>query len=713
MLVNGIIIHRAILKKFLLRLPGKTEKDVDLLLNPADHQNVPSALNLLTAIHAVTQLEVTAFTPPLQPTEYSELRVLKVVGSLWDSFVQSLVNPDYSLERQLQALSKFAHLSYALFSLHGPSAITGQLYGDNQAFVKAAFVCVAKQKVADGSLPFYLYQLGSDRLEELFSDIRSQSHDRNCDILELADRLSISAEDLQIYGQHPEWSRPSRRRTFTGSEIVDHANPAYFKADYTADNANIERAWARGRTDAEQMLGENHVTFNFDAALGSDPDVDFLRPAGGHKYPGVSTDVDRSSEELDAATEGDLDGVEFEDEGACNDVVDIQLDDLLDDPDEIGQVLTSQDKTATASSASDWMDWPISPDGRTRNLHVTSILAAVCQSDGKQSSDRLIRVKVFSDHYVPPPHTTGNLCGDHAFLVGDIVACPVRVLDQVYGGLMKILGITKKGVRASFIDEGELQGGTGSDIHVSGQLMVMREMSLSDSRGDVATRKWTWLGEFASLSSATSKSSKAPNAHTSRKAHTVKSPASFIQPIPDLSTVPSSSFPETSRRILDSNNLPDALSITQEQLDSVMSRVLDKESDKLDGYVAKLPKYGCSGDFPYCSPSDGASSQLLLRTPKSLITSSLPFLASPFFLLREIQSCTTGRTEGDKFRCPRCNHLMDQSKARPHMGMHILRALLGIVEPGVDHSDKVCCSHSPTYVSRLNTEMTPLLDSQT
>ena len=89
--------------------------------------------------------------------------------------------------------------------------MTNQLYSDMQTLVKAAFVAVARQMLLDDSQALYLCQLGADHLEELFAEVQAQAHDRNCNIVQLAERLSISVDIVAILAEHPEWDRSAGR----------------------------------------------------------------------------------------------------------------------------------------------------------------------------------------------------------------------------------------------------------------------------------------------------------------------------------------------------------------------------------------------------------------------------------------------------------------------------------------------------------------------
>lgn len=58
---------------------------------------------------------------------------------------------------------------------------------DIQSPIQDAFICAAKYRAKNSNENLYLYQLGTDQLENLFSVIRTITHSSTCDFLELND----------------------------------------------------------------------------------------------------------------------------------------------------------------------------------------------------------------------------------------------------------------------------------------------------------------------------------------------------------------------------------------------------------------------------------------------------------------------------------------------------------------------------------------------
>ncbi|KAJ6604917.1 hypothetical protein B0H10DRAFT_632187 [Mycena sp. CBHHK59/15] len=101
-----------------------------------------------------------------------------------------------------------------------------QWNGRSQTMVKNVVFCVAKQKLLDRSQKcdskFHLCQCGDDRLEVSFSDACCQTHSRNHDSLELADKLSVTADIQEIMIKYPEFDRGHRRLKYRAKEGMDH-----------------------------------------------------------------------------------------------------------------------------------------------------------------------------------------------------------------------------------------------------------------------------------------------------------------------------------------------------------------------------------------------------------------------------------------------------------------------------------------------------------
>lgn len=78
--------------------------------------------------------------------------------------------------------------------------MTGQNYHDTQAMVRALFYCVSKAQKHCLSEPTFLWQVGTDGLENLFTLVRTLTPASNVDAKELADCLgpAVALEEVNV-----------------------------------------------------------------------------------------------------------------------------------------------------------------------------------------------------------------------------------------------------------------------------------------------------------------------------------------------------------------------------------------------------------------------------------------------------------------------------------------------------------------------------------
>ncbi|KIJ19222.1 hypothetical protein PAXINDRAFT_56678, partial [Paxillus involutus ATCC 200175] len=165
-------------------------------------QNVPRAVKLLRSITMIQTLN--AVDEGYNPTQGTILAALKVLAMLCEALVEPFFNPVMSLKEQLRSLSKYAHLSFALYRKHRTSFMLNQLYGDTQAMIKNVVVLVAKQQDLDDSQPVYIIQDGDDLLEGVFGNACTDDHDPNMDTPQLCQKLSSAADQSAIFERQPE-----------------------------------------------------------------------------------------------------------------------------------------------------------------------------------------------------------------------------------------------------------------------------------------------------------------------------------------------------------------------------------------------------------------------------------------------------------------------------------------------------------------------------
>lgn len=71
--------------------------------------------------------------------------------------------------------------------------------------MKNIVICVARLQLvdSDNDVQFYIILEGTDRLETIFSDVRTQDHSRNFDVLQLSQKLSVAAAISATFECHP------------------------------------------------------------------------------------------------------------------------------------------------------------------------------------------------------------------------------------------------------------------------------------------------------------------------------------------------------------------------------------------------------------------------------------------------------------------------------------------------------------------------------
>ncbi|KAF4590061.1 hypothetical protein EYR38_009359 [Pleurotus pulmonarius] len=505
---NGIMVNRqhinsTHLHSFLVLLDGEDDASIRSLIDPADHQNVPRAVKLMTTINMISTLKDSSIRPTDEPVK----NALLALNDLIDAFIKPFINPLLSLSEQLTSLSKFAHLAFVHHRLHGTSFMINQLYADLQGVVKTAFFCVAKQKVLDRTKPFYLYQQGSDRLEQTFGTIRSMTHDQNVDVVQLCERLSDCVDVDKIFANHPDWKRAHRRLSYTGTEGVDHVNPKYFTGDLIVNNVVLSGVWKSGRIEADLMLQERHIGFDLKGALQADG-VDFLCPYGGRKFIGVTEEHDASLDhetESDMATTGHKDCAanaipeniqhtkpdastssapdSVKDELADNN---IHLEDYIgDELDQNGELTTSEDIPA------DWLEVPTGHGTETKPIHKASVLACLFKSGiTKLSADRLSRVRGYTKDFKREEEDE-NLVGEAILRVKDIVVSVVQTGDKLIAPVfVAVSSISKNGKMVMNAALDEMHSSESTGIQIAGQV-------LAADLCDVGTTSLVWNGDYS------------------------------------------------------------------------------------------------------------------------------------------------------------------------------------------------------------------------
>jgi hypothetical protein len=173
-------------------------------------------------------------------------------------------------------------------------------------------------------------------LEGVFSNVRTQDHNCNADVLQFGQKLSAAAEINATFERNPDLDRGHRRLNLQDAEGIDHVNPASWKGNVEVGMVNLEHEWKAGQEDANQLLTEYfgpaaHVDF---PALFSSSKIDLLRPLGSYIGSKVEPGDERSEQApvpLETTTEDDS-NLTFEESAGMN------IEDFLEDEDGEGDL---------------------------------------------------------------------------------------------------------------------------------------------------------------------------------------------------------------------------------------------------------------------------------------------------------------------------------------------------------------------------------------
>lgn len=128
---------------------------------------------------------------------------------------------------------------------------------DIQSPIQDAFICAAKYRAKNSNENLYLYQLGTDQLENLFSVIRTITHSSTCDFLELNDWLKLAYQVEQVYNDRPDWRPNNRLSTKTKiTTTLDHSSVHSWTGDLSTINLGLETIWEIGCENAKTILKE-------------------------------------------------------------------------------------------------------------------------------------------------------------------------------------------------------------------------------------------------------------------------------------------------------------------------------------------------------------------------------------------------------------------------------------------------------------------------
>lgn len=320
LVVGGVRLTPTVIRAH-LNAAGVSADHIRSILNPEDKQDVRLAYDLLKAIWTLSR---TSDAVDNSPGFIATQEALWTLGQLLQHITLPYICIDLSISEQFERLSAAAHLAMYLQRVDGKDGVPALLFTDIMLMVKNAMFCVAKAQEDDRDGSFWLILLGTDRLEELFGNLRTMvGNDANLDVLQVSWRISGTTEVSNILAKYPHWDRPPRRlnlpalaRDFTPlPHTTDHLKPGAWKGDQRLNTISLRNAWISGRRAIEKCIPLSLVEFS----KMEDASYDMFSPCGKvligpTAVPSSANDENDLEDNGNGA--GSTDGVVVEGDGA-------------------------------------------------------------------------------------------------------------------------------------------------------------------------------------------------------------------------------------------------------------------------------------------------------------------------------------------------------------------------------------------------------------
>ena len=110
-IIGHSVVNHEVLIRHLGRILGLTANKIHILMNPADPQDVPRAMELLAAIHQIKDMPLS----DCSPTEHQEAAIISVISNMCTAFLDAFTNINLDISKHLICLSKYTHICFALF----------------------------------------------------------------------------------------------------------------------------------------------------------------------------------------------------------------------------------------------------------------------------------------------------------------------------------------------------------------------------------------------------------------------------------------------------------------------------------------------------------------------------------------------------------------------------------------------------------------------
>lgn len=651
----------------LLNPDSSSLQHIHTLLSPKDAQDVLRAIKLLKLSADVRNLDSTDF----DPSENGTHRALSLLSEMLEALVEPFINPEFSISQQITSLIKFAHISCALFLKHESGFMPLHLYSDLQCMVRTAIFRVAHTKILDPDRRVLLCLLGDDVLEVVFGRTRMiGGHSPNVDIDELCLRFGSALRLDGIFQNHPLWERRPSRLKLKRSRDVDHLSPRHWKGELRASTCDLELCWKNGVTQAETVLKKFGYTLNFQELFRDwrTRGVDLMRPKGG-KYPGISSEVDRSLGEAgEGQEEINMDYREFE-----------SFD---------GQATLEAeraDNTGLSRDHSTWMELEGGKPGHKKTI-LRILMDPSLDVDYHKSHDRLLRVRYFSiggdkwDRVKPSIHRPSN---KNLFKLEALYATVISTEQNKVS--IAILQCTSLKLAGQHLEHAPLEEISlpNSTYDVSGQLL-----SLIPIFHDDRSLSWVWDSQFLALDSAKSRA-KQPVTQLNHIRHlTVPVNGSLVYPLRpgQLTSIPISRLPPDLAASMNTEKTWIIKETVLQEINNHLVRILLEDLD----LRSRIPVFGQvrEGLFPYRAMYANG----LWSFSRLLNILSSWFIDPATTIEHSTTSIPTPSSSDAPQACRICRHQVSGPNRQNHMGGHILQSLRGVEGPSGENFGMVRCT---------------------
>ncbi|KAK6992977.1 hypothetical protein R3P38DRAFT_3078646 [Favolaschia claudopus] len=525
---NGRVVGPVSLTRCLLLLPDQDAASVNLLLNPDDPQDVPTAIELLETIVQLRQSRAEFDVPASEVNLNSDLDAIDLLSFMLEALLNAFTLPSASLSDQIYSLSLYANMSFVLFRTFRLKFMSNQLYGDSQTMIKNIVFTVAKQQELDPEGKVNAYHDGTDPVEQHFGYTRELGgHNSAMNFKQGVERTGWACDIQGVHERNPGLHPGHRRRNVTRKEIKDHLNEYNFSGDYVVGHCDLGASWWRGRVEAMRIFRtHSHLdssVFDIAAILASTPGLDFLRPHGGGLYPGISDEPDRSLPPATTSTTSDSSP-----DAPSSIVSTIQSSTLVyQDPDRFDDLIPDLQTPALPfvediqNEDSEPVVLKLDPrpgvrpedyllDENNKFVHKASICRLILNKEfiakSKNRTERAMGMAIKKVRTFTKPNATrlgGGITGS-SFIVGDPFTTLIRTSTNVSLALVRCTEILVDGKRATDVNAASIKN-PKANVKMSGQILKLKAVVrtqddvFSDSSEEIpieSTWSWLWLGSY-------------------------------------------------------------------------------------------------------------------------------------------------------------------------------------------------------------------------